>query len=152
MRRRALLAALLLTAACSDAPDEAPAAGAPAAPDTGVLARISRPVEGGGLHLVRLVARGSAYAFDPAEVRVRPGDVVRFVLAHPQPEAIAFDTLAADSTARRYLAASDLMHGTLLTQPGQVYDVRFGDAPAGRYPFFSVPHAGEGMTGVVVVE
>lgn len=136
--------------ACRDAaPAAETAAGAPA--DTGVLARLRRPVPGGAVHLVRIAAAGDRLAFEPAQLRIRPADVVRFVLAAPGPESIAFDTAGAPPAVRAYLDARQLGRGPLLIQPGQVYDVSFAEAPAGRYPFRSVAHAEQGMRGVVVV-
>jgi len=134
VRARLALLALLL-AACGKGGD------APAA-------------EGGAgeVHLVRMVAQGDRYAFDPAEVRVRPGDRVRFVLVGNQPESIVFDTAGTPAGVAAFLRERDLLRGVLLTRPGQEYEASFGDAPPGRYPFFSIPHAPHGMRGAVVVE
>jgi plastocyanin len=146
-----LLLATALGQGCRDAPPAAePAAGAPA--DTGILARLRRPAPDGAVHLVRVTAGRDRFAFEPDQLRVRPGDVVRFVLTAPGPESIAFDTAGVPPAARAYLDARGLERGPLLIHPGQVYDVPFTDAPAGRYPFRSVPHAEQGMRGVVIVQ
>lgn len=107
---------------------------------------------GGTTHLVRLVARGDQYGFDPPELRVRPGDVVRFVHTGYQPESVAFDADAATPEAGEFLRRHALDAGPLLIQPGAVYDVSFRDAPPGVYPFYSVPHREFGMAGRVIVE
>ena len=151
MRRPSALAlaalALLLAAACAE-PEEAP----PATPTDTLLSRIAAPVEEGRAVLVRMIAEGDRYAFDPAEVTVRPGDVVRFVLTGSQPESVAFDTTGLSPAGVEFLRGRGLLRGTLLTRPGQVYEASFRDAPPGRYLFFSVPHAASGMRGAVVVE
>jgi len=99
-----------------------------------------------------MAVAGGEPAFEPAEVRVRRGDVVRFVLAAPRPESVAFDTAGLPAAAADFVRRSGLLHGPLLTRVGDVYDVSFRDAPPGRYLFLSVPHAGRGMRGAVVVE
>lgn len=143
---RAASLALLLLAACAE-PEEAPPA---AATDT-LLSRIAAPVEAGRAVLVRMTAEGDRYAFEPAEVRVSPGDVVRFVLAGSQPESVAFDTAGLPPEGVAFLRDRALLRGPLLTRAGQVHDASFRDAPPGRYPFFSVPHGSSGMRGAVVV-
>jgi plastocyanin len=116
-----------------------------------VLERITRPVEGAAVHLVRIVQRGDAYVFDPAEIRVAPGDVVRFVMSGSQPESVAFEAAAASPGAAEFIREHMLHLGVVLTDPGQAYDVSFLAAPPGRYPFHSIPHATEGMRGEVLV-
>lgn len=147
MRARRAAALLLLLAACRD-PAEAP----PAAPTDTLLSRIAAPVEEGRAVLVRMTAEGDRYAFEPPEVRVRPGDVVRFVLSGSQPESVAFDTAGLPPAGVDFLREHGLLRGPLLTRPGQVYEASFRDAPPGRYLFFSIPHAASGMRGAVVVE
>lgn len=117
-----------------------------------ILDRITRPGEGGAVHLVRLVQRGDSYAFDPAEVTIASGDVVRFVMTGSQPESVAFAPAGAAADAAEYIRERGLDRGVLLTEPGSAHDVAFPEAPAGSYPFHSVPHAGQGMRGTVVVE
>jgi plastocyanin len=124
----------------------------PAQPADTLLSRIARPVEQGSAVLVRMTVEGDRYAFAPAEVTVRPGDVVRFVLTGPQPESVAFDTAGASPEAAAFVRNRGLARGPLLTRPGQVYEASFRDAPPGRYSFFSIPHASFGMRGTVVVE
>jgi plastocyanin len=137
----------LTIAACADDPP----AGPPPEPGPELLDRITAPVDGGSAHLVRLVQRGDQYAFDPAEIVIGPGDVIRFVMVGSQPESVAFDPVTATPEAAAYIRQNALQLGVLLTDAGQSYDVSFRDAPPGRYPFLSLPHAGHGMRGVVEV-
>lgn len=110
---------------------------------------ITRPADGAAIHLVRLVQRGDSYAFDPAEIEIQAGDVVRFIATGSQPESIAFE--AAGGPQSDFVSSQLLDRGVLLTQPGDAYDVSFRDAPAGSYPFVSVPHRDRGMRGTVIV-
>jgi len=134
---------------------EAPPAAAPhAAPDPTpeVLLRITRPADSGSVHLVRVSRSDSGSGFDPAEIAIPQGDVVRFVMAGARPESVAFDPVDATPEAAEYIRSRRLHLGILMTEPGEVYDVPFPDAPPGRYPFRSLPRAEQGMGGVVIVE
>jgi plastocyanin len=131
---------------------EAPPEGAEERAGAGTVA-LTAPAPGRGtVHIVRMVARGDRYAFEPAEIRVRAGDVVRFVQTDHQPEAVAFDSTTAPPGSAEFLRQHDLMRGPLLTEPGVFFDVAFHDAPPGEYPFFSVPHRQFGMEGRIIVE
>ena len=113
---------------------------------------LTAPAEDGGrVRIIRLVARGDRYSFEPNEVEVRPGEVIRFVHTDNQPESVAFDTAGAPAGGVEFLAGRNLLTGPLLTVPGAVYDVSMEGAPPGTYSFFSVPHAEHGMQGRVHV-
>ncbi|MQA88637.1 MAG: hypothetical protein GEU90_00175 [Gemmatimonas sp.] len=148
---RGLVAGILLIAVVGcggDAPVfEAP----PEEPRPNTLERITRPVDGASFHLVRLVQRGDQYAFEPAEIVIRTGDVLRFVMVGAQPESVAFDPTRASPEVARFIRAHNLHFGVLLTDAGQAYDVSFLDAPPGEYPFVSLPHGSRGMHGRVVI-
>jgi plastocyanin len=154
--RRAEVAARVLTAAAllslPGCGGEAPALEAsPEDERPNALERITRPTEGGQVHLVRLVQRGNRYAFEPAEISIPAGDVVRFVMVGGQPESVAFDTAQASPEAAQFIRANQLHRGVLMTDTGQAYDVPFPDAPPGIYPFVSLPHGSQGMKGTVTV-
>jgi plastocyanin len=121
------------------------------ASETELLDRLTTSPRGVNVHLVRMVSRGDTYAFEPDQIEVRRGDLVRFVMDSPQPESVAFDEDGLSPEAAEFVRLHDLGHGELLTSAGAVYDVSFRDAPPGRYPFRSIIHAERGMTGAVVV-
>lgn len=148
----AAIAVLAMAAACDrPAPSPAPGSGEPD-PVEDIVDRITGPGDGGSVHFVLLVQRADQYAFDPVEVTIPSGDVVRFVMAGGQPESIAFDPDAATpAAAADFIRGASLNLGTLLTESGQAYDVTFRDAPPGRYPFRSLPHGAEGMRGTIIV-
>jgi plastocyanin len=155
-RRVELLAgamfAVILSAAVPGCSDEAPALEAPPEePRPNTLERITRPAEGGQVHLVRLVQRGDRYAFEPSEITIPPGDVVRFVMVGGQPESVAFEAARAAPAAAEFIRSNQLDLGVLMTETGQAYDVSFQGAPTGSYPFVSLPHGSQGMRGTVVV-
>lgn len=146
-RGLALLLCLALVGCGDRSNGDLPRVDAPPA----IVERISRPGDGGDVHLVRAVQRADQFRFQPDTLNIPPADVVRFVLTGPQPESIAFDAAAATPAAADYIRERGLDLGVLLVEPGQAFDVAFVGAPAGRYPFLSLPHADRGMRGVVVV-
>lgn len=117
----------------------------------GSPAHDDRASSGPTVHSVQMISGRQRYAFEPAELRVHPGDTVRFVLVGPAPESVAFDTAGLAPEARDFLLARSLLTGPLLVSPGQRYDVAFAGAPPGRYPFHSIPHVRAGMRGTVLV-
>lgn len=144
-----LLAVLAVGTACTGSAAPPPE---PAVPEADALTTITRPGDGGAVHLIRLVQQGDNYAFDPAEITIPSGDVVRFVMGGEQPESVVFDAdQATPAEAAEFVQGHDLHRGILLTRPGQAYDVPFRDAPPGRYPIHSLPHSERGMRGVITV-
>lgn len=115
------------------------------------LDRITRSADGGSVHLVRILHRPDRYQFEPARLTIVSGDLVRFVMAGSLPESIVFDPETATPEAAVFIRDSSMHLGVLLVEPGQTHDFSFRDAPPGSYPFFSIPHSGWGMAGVVQV-
>jgi plastocyanin len=150
MSRYALLLLLVTLVGCGRGDAPADGAGEPAG--AGTVALTAPAPDGGAVHIVRMVARGGEYGFEPSEVRVRSGDVVRFVQTGFQPEAIAFDTAGVPAGGADFLERQGVLRGPLLTEPGSYFDVVFDDAPSGEYHFFSVPHREAGLNGRVVVD
>ena len=143
-----LLAAALALAGCRGEGERAPAPPA----DSTLAGRLAAPAGAGSVRLVRVLSPPGPHAFAPAEVRLRPGDVLRFVHTGHLAESIAFDDSVASPAGSAWLRARRLTDATLLTHPGQILDVSFAGAPPGRYPFRSLAHAAPGTHGVAVVE
>jgi plastocyanin len=148
-----MLAGWLVLAAMTGCADAEEAAEAPVAPEgPQALEGITAPAEEGAVHLVRMVQRGDRYSFEPDTITIPAGDVVRFVMTGSQPESVAFDKTAATPEISSFITSGSLDRGILLTNPGDSYDVSFRAAPAGNYPFHSVPHAIQGMRGLISVQ
>jgi len=150
VRRLIVLASLLLAAGCGDEPAAGEEADSPAG--AGTVALTAPAAERGAVHIVRLVARGDRYAFEPAEVVVQQDAVVRFVQTGFQPESVGFDPSGAGPEAEAFIVSSGIDRGPLLTEPGGYYDVVLSGAPPGEYRFYSVPHRERGMVGRLIVE
>jgi len=104
---------------------------------------------------VKMIGDGTTYKFDPAEIEVKQGDGVKFIMVSGGPHNVAFiDTPAA---AQAQLSANmpqqmkELTSPMMMT-PNETYTVSFANIPAGTYNFHCEPHAAMGMKGKIKVE
>ena len=133
-------------AATTPAPATTPAAGAAtAAPVTGTT------------HEVKMIGDASGYKFEPANLTVKAGDAVKFIMVTGGPHNVAFQNVT-DATAKAQLDANmpgakiGELSSPMLMQPNESYVVSFGNVPAGTYNFICTPHAAMNMKGVITVQ
>jgi plastocyanin len=138
------LVAVLTVVGCSGDPGASGGAG------DGLAARTEAP-RGAAVRIISIVQHDRRNRFDPVEVTVSPGDAVRFVLTGGRPESVVFDDAAVTPEVAAFIREHSMNLGVLMIEPGQSHEVSFEGAPPGRYPFRSIPHAEEGMAGVVIV-
>lgn len=137
----AFLGLTLGLAACGS--QEAKAAGNEAEEAVGESSSAPAPASGNVIE-VKMVTDGAGNYFEPANVTVGRGDVLRFVLV----SGVHNVSFPADKNAG---AASLPGTSPYLQLPGQTYDVTV-DLPAGEYAFQCDPHAALGMVGTLTVE
>lgn len=98
---------------------------------------------------VRMMDDGGSFRFEPADVEVRRGDRLRFVMAGSMPHNVEFSRNGAPDG----VDLEKLWVGPYLTANGESYEVevdgRFAD---GSYDYLCAPHAALGMTGTITVE
>ena len=103
-------------------------------------------------HTIRMVGNG----FQPRELTINEGDTVRFVLGSGGPHNAAFrETTAAAAVKLRARMGKDTisdLSGPILIIPGDTYDIVFSGVPAGRYPYWCIPHLSGGMMGAIIVK
>lgn len=156
----ALAASALFLGACgggdtaADATtDQAPVtdAAAPAPAAGGDVA--AAPVTG-EIHVSNMVGDANGYRFEPAELTVKQGDGVRFVMVSMPPHNAAFENV--DPAVVPQLNANipekmgDLSTKMMMTQ-GEEAVVSFANIPPGKYDFICTPHLAMGMRGSVTV-
>jgi plastocyanin len=97
---------------------------------------------------IRMIDKGSAtWRFEPAQVQVRQGDVVRFVQDDVAPHNVQFK----DMPASAQLAPTVVM-GPFLIQKGATYEIEVDERFApGLYKYACTPHAPLGMTAELEV-
>lgn len=145
----AVLAAAAFAVACGgeQKPVTEKAPGSPSATASAVAFSTSplTPDPGGKVVTVELYSDAVGNYFKPAEIHVKPGDVVRY-------------TLKIGVHNVHFLGDSNAGHSSypqspsdLLQLPGQTLDLAI-KMPAGSYYFQCDPHAALGMKGHLVVE
>jgi len=108
------------------------------------MARAAAPV----VHEVRMLDDGGRFRFEPAELNVRRGDLIRFVQAGTMPHNVEF----VRNTAPAGVDLGDRWVGGYVMARGDAYEVRVDDAFAdGTYDFICSPHAALGMKGRITV-
>lgn len=160
LKKLPVLGLLALAAACGGGDEEqavttdaAPAAGTPtvdvtpAQPAAGAQGSVT-PDEGREVVEVRMVTtnNGASGVFEPANVTVRRGDVIRWIQADSKAAHNVSFSMAQGNPAG-FQAPPD---GPYLTTEGQTYELKVDWEP-GTYNYVCVPHMATGMTGTVTV-
>jgi plastocyanin len=119
--------------------------GAAAAPITGTT------------HEVRMLLDGQTYKFDPANLTIKQGDGVRWVMVSGGPHNVAFDPAKIPDDVEQVLSANmpeqqAPLSGPYKTQPGETYTVSFAGVKPGTYDYVCTPHVMMGMTGKITVQ
>jgi plastocyanin len=134
------------TAPAAGAPTTTPAAGAAAAaPATGTT------------HEVKMTGDATGYKFDPANITVKQGDAIKFVMVSGGPHNVAFQNVT-DPTAKAQLDANmpgqkmGELAGPFIMQPNEAYVISFAKVPAGKYDYVCTPHLAMNMRGVITVQ
>ena len=123
----------------------APAGAATAAPATGTT------------HEVKMIGDATGYKFDPANITVKQGDAIKFIMVSGGPHNVAFQNVT-DAAAKAQLDANmpgaklGELSGPLVMAPNEAYVISFAKVPAGKYDFICTPHAAMNMKGTVTVQ
>ena len=162
----ALLAGAALLGACggekgsttdsaATAATTTPSAGATTAAATSGAA--GAPITG-TTHEVKMLqdAQGN-YKYDPADITVKAGDGVKFVMVSGGPHNVAFDPTQVPANAKAQLSANMQNQISELSSPmmmnaNESYVISFAGVPAGKYDFHCTPHLAMGMKGSVTVQ
>ncbi len=96
---------------------------------------------------VRMIdAGGGQWRFEPADIEVQPGDVVRFVQDDIAPHNVEFKDVPSGTDL------GDARMGPFLLRKGDTYEVAIDDRFAlGEHKYVCTPHAPLGMVGTINV-
>ena len=128
-------------------------AGTAGAAGTATMAPIT-----GTTHEVKMVGDAKGYRFEPANLTVKVGDGVKFVMVSNGPHNVAFDPATIPAGARAQLDANmgtDKMgelSSNMKMNPNDAITVSFANIPPGQYPYHCVPHLAMNMKGVITVQ
>jgi plastocyanin len=114
----------------------------------------ARPVTGRTVE-VKMIGDQSGYRFEPANVTIKAGDGVKWVMVSGGPHDVAFDSVPP--AGQNQLAANmpeqkQPLSSPYLTSVGDSYVVSFTGVAPGKYNYICTPHRMMGMVGSVTVE
>jgi plastocyanin len=112
----------------------------------------------GKTHEVKMVGDAKGYRFEPANITVKQGDGIKFVVVSGGPHNVAFDPATIPADVKGQLDANmgtDKMgelSSNMKMNPGESVTVSFGNIKPGQYPFHCTPHLALNMKGVITVQ
>jgi plastocyanin len=112
----------------------------------------------GQTHTVRMLLDPQGqYRFDPANITIRRGDAVKWVMVSGGPHNVQFEADKIPAGAQTQLSANMPNQATPLGSPmmmnaNEEYTVSFAGVPAGTYNYVCTPHLAMNMRGVVTVQ
>jgi len=139
------------TAAPAATPDSAATAAPTAAPAGAAAAVTGQTVE------VKMVGDDKGYRFEPADIKIKAGDGVKFVMVSGGPHNVAFDPATIPADVKPQLSANmpnqqGELSSPLFTNPNDSYTISFANVKPGQYPFHCTPHLAMGMKGTITVQ
>ena len=142
------------TTAAAKTDTAAPAATTPATP--AAPAGAAAPITG-QTHEVKMVGDDKGYRFEPADIKVKAGDGIKFIMVSGGPHNVAFDPATIPADVKPQLSANmpnqqGELSSPLFTNPNEAYTISFANIKPGTYPFHCTPHLAMGMKGTVTVE
>ncbi|HEY5544736.1 MAG TPA: plastocyanin/azurin family copper-binding protein [Gemmatimonadaceae bacterium] len=156
----ALLSGVVLLGACGggesqNAATDSAAMAAPAvtpAP-TGAMTAVAPT---GTIHEVHMVGDATGYRYEPANITVKSGDGIKFIMISGGPHNVAFDpaTIPADQKDQLFANMPESMDGNspMFMTPNQEWVLSLGNIKPGKYPFHCTPHLALNMRGEITVE
>lgn len=156
----ALVASAFVLGACGGG-EKAPAADSAAAPATSAAAPTAAgtaaPITG-TTHEVKMLGDATGYRYEPANITVKAGDGIKFIVVSMVPHNVAFDPALIPADVKGQLDANmgpDKMgelSSKLLLNIGDSFTLSLGNIKPGSYPFFCTPHLAMNMKGVITVQ
>ncbi|HEX6628242.1 MAG TPA: plastocyanin/azurin family copper-binding protein [Gemmatimonadaceae bacterium] len=107
---------------------------------------------------VNMVGDAKGYRFEPANITVKQGDAIKFVVVSGGPHNVAFDPATIPADVRPQLDANmgtDKMgelSSNMKMNAGEGVTVSFAKIKPGQYPYHCVPHLALNMKGVITVQ
>jgi plastocyanin len=162
----ALVASAFALAACggdkNNAADTSAAATPAATTDTAAAAT---PAAGavamapitGTTHEVKMLGDDKGYRFEPANLTIKQGDGVKFIMVSGGPHNAAFDAATVNAAGKAQLNANmpnqmAELTGPLLVNANENYTISFANVAPGTYDYHCTPHLAMGMKGVITVQ
>ena len=106
---------------------------------------------------VKMVGDEKGYRFEPADITVKQGDGIKFVMVSGGPHNVAFPPESTPAAAKAQLSANmpnqmSELAGPLLVNPNEAYTISFANVAPGKYEYHCTPHLAMGMKGTITVQ
>ena len=165
---KALVASAVVLGACGggEKKEEAPAAAAPAATSAATSAAApaavataggAAPVTGATIE-VKMIGDEKGYRFEPAVVKAKTGDAIKFVFISGGPHNVAFDAATIPADVKAQLDANfgtnkmAELSSNMMMNAGESVTISLGGIKAGTYDFHCTPHLAMNMKGKLTVQ
>ncbi|MEO6877221.1 MAG: plastocyanin/azurin family copper-binding protein [Gemmatimonadaceae bacterium] len=111
----------------------------------------------GATHEVKMIGDDKGYRFEPANLTIKSGDAVNFVMVSGGPHEISFDPTTVPADSKAQLDANmpqklSELSSPMMMNPNESYTISFAGVKPGAYPYHCTPHLAMGMKGVITVE
>ena len=165
--RLALISGVAVLVACGGGKAESTAdsaATASTATGTGASATASAngtgapaPITGATVEVKMLQDAQGNFKYEPADIAIKSGDGVKFIMVSGGPHNVAFDPAQVPANAKAQLATNmpqqvSELSSPMMMNPNENYTISFGSIPPGKYDFHCTPHLAMGMRGTITVE
>jgi plastocyanin len=155
----ALLSGVVLLGACGGG-EKAPAAdtatAAPPATPAPATGSAAYAAPTGTIHEVKMIGDATGYRYEPANITVKPGDGIKFIMISTGPHNVAFDpaTIPADQKDQLFANMPNSVDGNspLLATPNEEWTLSLTNIKPGKYPFHCTPHLAMNMKGEITVQ
>jgi plastocyanin len=161
----AVVGSAIVLGACSGGGEKAAdsAAAVTPAPDTTAPA-VSAPSTPGGsaaitgvTHEVKMVGDDKGYRYEPADITVKAGDGIKFIMVSGGPHNVAFDPATIPADVKPQLSANmpnqqGELSSPLFSNPNESYTISFANVKPGQYPYHCTPHLAMNMKGTITVQ
>ena len=161
----AVVTSAIVLGACGGGGDQAADTAAVPAPDTAAAPATTTPAGGTGAaaaitgttHEVKMVGDAQGYRFDPANITVKAGDGIKFIMVSGGPHNVAFDPAQIPADVKPQLSANmpnqqGELSSPMYMNPGENYTISFAGIKPGKYPYQCTPHLAMGMKGTITVQ
>ncbi len=111
----------------------------------------------GTTHEIQMVGDATTYKYVPAEITIKAGDGIKFLMVSGGPHNVAFDPATLPEAVKTQLMANMTeqvteLSGKFLMTAGESYVLSFAGVAPGTYDFFCTPHLAMNMKGKVTVQ
>src|SRR5215207_9005850 len=162
----AVVSSAIVLGACGGGGDKtADTAATAVTPDTAATAAVTTPAAAPGAmapitgttHEVKMVGDDKGYRFEPADIKVKAGDGIKFTMVSGGPHNVAFDPATIPADVKGQLSANmpnqqGELSSPLFSNPNESYTISFANVKAGQYPYHCTPHLAMNMKGTITVQ